>query len=197
MSRLSDRPGERNPVSSQLAGNFFAAFVFSPPGWGGCCCRHSVYALECSQNGLGKPCGSDVHPTEVKQNQIAQVGPAYAPEKALEAFSAWGREMTRLTRSGVSNALRLTDANRTAARAIFVKHASLLLAVALASFAAACSSGGSSFPTPPPPTGKFSNASLKGTYAFSMSGTDASANIGAFIARVGSFVADGSGGISI
>jgi hypothetical protein len=72
-----------------------------------------------------------------------------------------------------------------------------LLTVALAVFAAACGGSGSSFPTPPPPTGNFSNASLKGTYAFSMSGTDASANPGAFIARVGSFVADGSGNISM
>jgi hypothetical protein len=68
---------------------------------------------------------------------------------------------------------------------------------ALALLTVSCGGGGSSFPTPPPPTGNFSNASLKGTYAFSMSGTDANANPGAFIARVGSFVADGSGNISM
>jgi hypothetical protein len=68
---------------------------------------------------------------------------------------------------------------------------------ALALLTASCGGGGSSFPTPPPPTGNFSNASLKGTYAFSMSGTDASISVGAFIARVGSFVADGSGNISM
>ena len=68
---------------------------------------------------------------------------------------------------------------------------------ALALLTVSCGGGGSSFPTPPPPTGGFSNANLKGTYAFSMSGTDASANPGAFIARVGSFVADGNGNISM
>src|SRR5713101_3256271 len=67
----------------------------------------------------------------------------------------------------------------------------------LALLTVSCGGSGSSFPTPPPPTGNFSNASLKGTYAFSMSGTDASASPGAFIARTGSFVADGSGGISM
>jgi hypothetical protein len=68
---------------------------------------------------------------------------------------------------------------------------------ALALLTVSCGGSGSSFPTPPPPTGGFSNANLKGTYAFSMSGTDANANPGAFIARVGSFVADGSGNISM
>jgi hypothetical protein len=59
-------------------------------------------------------------------------------------------------------------------------------------FAAACSGGGSNR-TPPPPTGNFSNASLKGQYAFSMSGSDFN---GEFLARVGSFTADGNGGIT-
>ena len=44
--------------------------------------------------------------------------------------------------------------------------------------------------------GGFSNASLKGSYAFAMIGTDASANVGAQIARIGSFNADGSGHIT-
>src|SRR5229473_3364890 len=105
--------------------------------------------------------------------------------------------MTRFIGSGVSKALWLTDVNRTGARPVIVKRLVLVLTVVLASFAAACGGSGSSFPTPPPPTGNFSNASLKGTYAFSMSGTDANANPGAFIARVGSFVADGSGNISM
>src|SRR5258708_1561281 len=105
--------------------------------------------------------------------------------------------MTRFIGSGVSKALWLTDVNRTGARPVIVKRLVLVLTVVLALFAAACGGSGSSFPTPPPPTGNFSNASLKGTYAFSMSGTDASASPGAFIARTGSFVADGSGGISI
>jgi len=45
--------------------------------------------------------GNNVHPTKVRQNQVAQVRPAYAPEKALEAFSAWGREMTRPIRLNI------------------------------------------------------------------------------------------------
>jgi len=60
----------------------------------------------------------------------------------------------------------------------------------LAMTQAAC--GGSSI-TPPPPTGPFSDASLKGQYAFSMSGVDLN---GAYIARIGSFTADGSGNIT-
>jgi hypothetical protein len=71
----------------------------------------------------------------------------------------------------------------------------LLLSVVIfaASIAAACGGGGSTTPPPPPPVGKFSNASLKGQYAYSMSGEDLN---GAFIARVGSFSADGSGNIT-
>ncbi len=62
---------------------------------------------------------------------------------------------------------------------------------------AACSGGGGSTVTVPPPTGGFTLASLKGTYAFSMSGMDTStANLGAYFARTGSFVADGAGNIS-
>src|SRR5215467_3495364 len=76
------------------------------------------------------------------------------------------------------------------------KHAkgfSLLLAIGFALAAAACSGGGST-PTPPPPTGNFSNASLKGQYAFFMSGTNV--QTGSFFARVGSFTADGNGNIT-
>ena len=74
----------------------------------------------------------------------------------------------------------------------------ILPAVAsLALLAVSCGGSGSSVTTPPPPpAGNFSNASLKGTYAFSMSGTDASVNVGAFLSRVGSFVADGNGNIT-
>jgi len=68
----------------------------------------------------------------------------------------------------------------------------LALTVFAASFAAAC--GGGSTPTPPPAVGNFSNASLKGQYAFSMSGTDSAAL--SFFARVGSFIADGNGNIT-
>jgi hypothetical protein len=57
-----------------------------------------------------------------------------------------------------------------------------------------CACGGSSNPAPPSPTGKFSNASLKGQYAFSISGVDGAT--GAFFAEVGSFAADGAGNIS-
>lgn len=59
---------------------------------------------------------------------------------------------------------------------------------------AACSGGGGSSITVPPPQGGFTLASLKGTYAFSMSGMDPST--GAYFARIGSFVADGAGNIS-
>ena len=76
-----------------------------------------------------------------------------------------------------------------------MRRLSFLVAAALGLFSAAC--GGSGTPPPPPaPTGNFSNSNLKGSYAFSMSGTDASANPGALIARVGSFTADGNGNIT-
>jgi hypothetical protein len=68
-------------------------------------------------------------------------------------------------------------------------YSTLLLAISVA--LAAC--GGGSNITPPPPAGNFTNASLKGQYAFSMSGID---TVGAYIARVGSFVADGNGAIT-
>lgn len=73
-----------------------------------------------------------------------------------------------------------------------MKRLLLFTAVAVASIAAACGGGGST-PPPPPPVGKFTNADLKGQYAFSMSGEDLNA---AFIARVGSFFADGNGNIT-
>ena len=76
-----------------------------------------------------------------------------------------------------------------------MKRLVLVLTAALAGFAAACG-GGSGSSTPPPPTGGFSNASLKGSYAYSMTGTDANANPGALIVRVGSFMADGNGNIT-
>ena len=62
----------------------------------------------------------------------------------------------------------------------------------LAMILVACGGGGSGI-TPPPPTGNFSDASLHGQYAFSMSGVDLT---GAYIARVGSFTADGTGHIT-
>ena len=69
----------------------------------------------------------------------------------------------------------------------------LIVTLCVAVFTVACGGSGS-VPIPPPPTGGFSNSSLKGLYAFSMSGTDAAT--GEFFARVGSFSADGNGGIS-
>ncbi len=66
----------------------------------------------------------------------------------------------------------------------------LALAIAAAISMAAC--GGSSV-QPPPPAGPYSDASLQGQYAFSMSGVDLN---GAYIARVGSFLADGTGNIT-
>lgn len=56
----------------------------------------------------------------------------------------------------------------------------------------ACGGGGSAVP-PPPPSGTYSNASLKGQYAFSMTGVDLN---GAYISRVGSFTADGAGNVT-
>ena len=65
--------------------------------------------------------------------------------------------------------------------------------IAMAGFLAACGGSGANI-TPPPPTGNFSNASLSGQYAFSMSGVDL--NSGAYIARIGSLAADGQGHIT-
>ena len=76
-----------------------------------------------------------------------------------------------------------------------MKPLGLVLAAVAGLFAAACSSNNAPS-VPPPVSGSFSNADLSGTYAFSMSGTDAGANFGAFIARVGSFTADGKGNIT-
>lgn len=66
----------------------------------------------------------------------------------------------------------------------------LVTAFFAAIHSAACGGSGSP-PIPPPPTGGFSNASLKGQYAFSMSGSNG-AN---FFGRIGSFTADGNGTI--
>lgn len=75
-----------------------------------------------------------------------------------------------------------------------MKHLSWLATLACAAALAACGGGGggSTIP-PPPPTGGFSVGSLKGQYAFSMSGVDTG---GAYLARTGSFSADGTGNIT-
>jgi hypothetical protein len=53
--------------------------------------------------------------------------------------------------------------------------------------------GGGSANQPPPPQGTFSDASLKGQYAYSMDGLELS---GTFVARIGTFTADGNGNIT-
>src|SRR5713101_8030351 len=63
--------------------------------------------------------------------------------------------------------------------------ATLLLALTMA----ACGGSGSFTPPPPPGNGPFSNASLTGNYAFTMTGVDS----GGFFMRAGSLVADGKG----
>jgi hypothetical protein len=68
-----------------------------------------------------------------------------------------------------------------------------IAALFLAFYVVACG-GGHAPITPPPPAGNFSDASLLGQYAFAMSGVDGAS--GAYVARVGSFTADGSGQIT-
>ena len=68
-----------------------------------------------------------------------------------------------------------------------------LTTLTFAATLSACGGGGGSTIPPPPPAGGFSLSSLKGQYAFSMSGLDQN---GAYFARTGSFIADGTGNIS-
>jgi len=68
----------------------------------------------------------------------------------------------------------------------------VLATMIVACYLSAC--GGSSTVTPPPPGGNFSNGSLIGQYAFSMSGRNS--GTGAFIGRIGSISADGNGHIT-
>src|ERR1700682_4671973 len=80
-----------------------------------------------------------------------------------------------------------------------MKRVLLVGTVVLGLYAAACGGGNGTFtptPTPTPtPQGSYSLASLNGTYAFTMSGTD---NVqGLFISRIGSFHADGQGNITM
>jgi len=78
-----------------------------------------------------------------------------------------------------------------------LKRLSALLVLISLSFAVvACSGGGSNPPPPPPPPGKFSNASLSGQYAFSMTGSELCGGSGSMFARIGTFTADGSGNIT-
>ncbi|MGH9741670.1 MAG: hypothetical protein ACRD51_04890 [Candidatus Acidiferrum sp.] len=77
-----------------------------------------------------------------------------------------------------------------------MKRSSLLCLILVAFWAGACSGGGGTTVTTPPPNNGFSNNSLDGQYAFSMSGTDASTGSEVPFARVGSFIANGEGGIT-
>ena len=76
---------------------------------------------------------------------------------------------------------------------------SLFLVAVLAALCASACSGGGSAPPPPPPMGQFSNASLNGQYAFSMSGVELASSGGLssnFFTRIGTFTANGSGTIT-
>ena len=78
-----------------------------------------------------------------------------------------------------------------------VKHAALFTVIVAAAFSFACGGGGgtiTSNPAPTPTSGPYSASSLNGTYAFEMSGVDTSAD--SFLARVGSFTANGAGGVT-
>lgn len=79
-----------------------------------------------------------------------------------------------------------------------MKRCLLLCASLAALWASACGGGGTSI-TPPPPTGPFSKASLNGQYAFSMTGSEIASSgltTSNLFTRVGTFTADGQGGIS-
>ena len=74
-------------------------------------------------------------------------------------------------------------------------YSALFAAIVVAAFTCACGGGnGTITPNPPPPptAGPYSASSLNGTYAFEMSGQDQ----GGFFARIGSFAANGAGGIT-
>jgi hypothetical protein len=69
-----------------------------------------------------------------------------------------------------------------------------LLSFSTLLFLAACGSNGGGIANPvAPPSGGFSASNLNGTYVFSISGTDST---GFSYAMVGTFTANGSGGIT-
>ncbi len=74
-----------------------------------------------------------------------------------------------------------------------MKHLTLALTLCVGMFAAACGGGSSSTTTTTPTNAGFSNANLSGLFVYEMSGEGQS---GELIARVGSFMANGSGGIT-
>jgi hypothetical protein len=77
-----------------------------------------------------------------------------------------------------------------------MKRLLLVVAACAVAWVTGCSGGGSTTITPPPPVG-FSNASLKGTYVFSLTGSMFDPAIQAVdnFSRVGVFSADGGGSI--
>jgi hypothetical protein len=77
-----------------------------------------------------------------------------------------------------------------------MKHLLFVLAIFAVAWTSSCSGGSST--VVPPPTGGFNNASLAGTYVFSMTGSTFDATIQTVdsFSRVGIFSADGKGGIS-
>ena len=77
-----------------------------------------------------------------------------------------------------------------------MKRAWMLCVGVAALWAGACNNSGGSSVGPPPPTNLFSNSNLQGQYAFSMTGTDASTGPELPFTRIGSFIADGKGGIT-
>lgn len=81
-----------------------------------------------------------------------------------------------------------------------LKRSALPISVLLAVLSVACGGGGGVNVNPPPPAAKFSNASLSGQYAFSMSGTElcatSSGNQASFFTRVGTFFVDGHGNVT-
>ena len=74
------------------------------------------------------------------------------------------------------------------------KYFAILPLLAIVSIACGCGGGGtiSANPAPTPSAGPYSAASLNGTYAFALSGTDSAG----FFARTGSFVANGTGTVT-
>jgi hypothetical protein len=69
------------------------------------------------------------------------------------------------------------------------------IALACLSVAVGCGTGGPT-PPPPPPVKAFSNASLTGSYAYTLGGSDLSPVGGTPYVRSGAFVADGNGNIT-
>jgi hypothetical protein len=72
----------------------------------------------------------------------------------------------------------------------------LLLASAAALWTAACNGGGGTAVPPPPPPGPFGLNSLNGTYSFVTNGEVFTGTVVTPLARVGSFTANGNGGIT-